>query len=85
MFIWVDKADEDTIHSIEDIKEVELVIVSRDKIIDYFKSLGWTINKLKKKCISFRTNSNEWFGSIDRNGLKFAYSDRLVENLLMSY
>ena len=79
MFIWLDKADKDTIHSIDDIKELELMIVSRDKIIEYLNGLGWTINKLKKKCIRLRTKSNEIFGSIDRDGLKFAYSDRLVE------
>lgn len=79
MFIWVDGMTGTNIQSVDDINSVEIALVRRDEIIKHLLSMGWTINKLMTKSNKIRTNPNEFMGSIEEFGCKFAFSTKLVE------
>lgn len=79
MFIWVDGMTNKHIQSVEDIKEVEIILVRREKILNYLSSMGWTLNNLINKSNKIRTNPNEYLGTLKQFGCKFAYSTQLVE------
>lgn len=48
LFCWLNKTKE-PFNSKEDIEELEIALVSRNRILDYLEELGWTISNLKIK------------------------------------
>lgn len=79
--VWVDKAKNCNINSIDDIIEAEVIIVRKSKLNEYFTSKGWTTNTLKKKAENIRLNANknENMGNFKTNGIKFSFSEYLPE------
>lgn len=87
LFVWIDKADNDIIVSETDIKEIEVALVSKNKIIEYLESIGWNKINLYKKAEKIRLSDNEYKGNLNRDGCKFVCSRHLVEqpvNILIS-
>ena len=85
--IWIDKADYDILEEVDDIKELEIALIDKQKLIDYLKSLGWTITKLHIKADRMRRNVKESQGDIETNGCRFVCSRKLAEkpvNVLVS-
>lgn len=85
--IWIDKADYDILEDIDDIKEMEIALIDKQKLIDYLKSLGWDIKKLHIKADRMRKDVKEPQGDIEMNGCKFVCSRKLAEkpvNVLVS-
>lgn len=69
LFIWL---DDDNI--------MEASLIEKQSLLDYLEhNLGWTKEKLRKKCENIRTNPNEPYGNIQTNGCKFSFSKHLVE------
>lgn len=65
----------------EDIKEVTVIIVTKDSIKDYLADKGWTAKNLKNKCKEIRSKGGYGvnMGNIQEHGLKFSYSQQLPE------
>lgn len=87
LFIWIDKAKNTHLKSVDDIQEMEISLVKKDKIIEYLDKIGWNCDKLIKKSIKMRDNPNEYKGKVEKDGCKFVYTDFLVEkpvNVLIS-
>ena len=87
LFIWIDKADKDILFHESEIKELEIALVDRDKIIRYLESLGWDADKLLIKGEKMRDDETEYGGNIYKHGCKFVCSRHLVEqpvNVLLS-
>lgn len=85
--IWIDKADYDILEDIDDIKEMEIALIDKQKLIDYLKSLGWDIKKLHIKADRMRKDVKEPQGDIEINGCRFVCSRKLAEkpvNVLVS-
>lgn len=78
LFCWFNKTKE-PFNSKEDIEELEIALVSRNRILDYLEELGWTISNLKIKDNKIRNNEKEYLGNIRRDGIKFSKSFQLVE------
>lgn len=78
LFCWLNKTKE-PFNSKEDIEELEIALVSRNRILDYLEELGWTISNLKIKDNKIRNNEKEYLGNIRRDGIKFSKSFQLVE------
>lgn len=78
LFCWLNKTKE-PFNSKEDIEELEIALVSRNRILDYLEELGWTISNLKIKDSKIRNNEKEYLGNIKKDGIKFSKSFQLVE------
>ena len=85
--IWIDKADYDLLEDIDDIKEMEMALVDKNKLMEYLQNLGWTVSKLNIKAERMRKNPKEPQGEIETNGCRFVCSRKLAEkpvNVLVS-
>jgi hypothetical protein len=85
--IWIDKADYDLLEDIDDIKEMEIALVDKNKLMEYLQNLGWTVSKLNVKADRMRKNPKEPQGEIETNGCRFVCSRKLAEkpvNVLVS-
>lgn len=79
LFVWVDKAKNDIITSVDDILEAEISLVWKQDIYDYFNSLGWTKDKLREKARRIRSGEDTNFGNYNENGCKFSFAQYLPE------
>lgn len=73
---------------IEDIKEIECYIVRKERLKQYFSSIGWDDEKLLEKAREIRrTNGRCDMLDIEKDGLRFCFSKQLPEkpiNVLVS-
>lgn len=82
LFIWIDKAKvnaKNLITNVDDIQQIEIALVTKDKIINYLDSLGWSIDKLLKKSQLILNNENETLFSEKYPEVRFCFSKQLVE------
>jgi hypothetical protein len=61
----------------EDIQEMEIMLINKDKVIAYLKDLGWTTEKLVSKCNAIDSGDTD-FGNIE-DGFKFSKSKHKIE------
>lgn len=82
LFVWIDKAlvnDKNLVVSTDDILELELAIVKKNKILDYLNKLGWTEEKLLKKSKLIMNNDDEPLFNDSSPEVRFFFSKKLVE------
>lgn len=79
LFVWINELKHGKIEDITSIKDIDVALVRKEKIIAYLESLGWTFDRLNRKMEDIRTNSNTNMGNIKQYGCKFSYSQQLVE------
>ena len=79
VFVWINKIENTLIRDISSLKDVDVALVSKNKIMEHLESIGWTKDKLKTKDNQIRNENDTNFGNINTNGCKFSYSDRLFE------
>lgn len=79
LFCWINKSLNNEILNCNDILEIEIALVLKEKIFDYLDSIGWNYDKLHEKCIKILSNSNEYLGDISKTEIKFSFSKQLVE------
>lgn len=87
LFVWIDKSDKDIISSVDDVKEIEVALVDKSKILSFLERLGWTEEKMLDKAQKMRENESEYGGNVYKHGCKFVCSRFLVEqpvNVLIS-
>ena len=87
LFVWIDKADKDIISSVNDVREIEVALVDKNKILSFLETLGWTVEKMLDKAQKMRENEAEYGGNVHKHGCKFTCSRFLVEqpvNVLIS-
>jgi len=87
LLCWIDRAKSDTPQDESDILEMEIALVRREAILAYLQHFGWDKRKLLRKARRIREQYHENLGSIETNGCKFVFSDKLVEkpvNVLIS-
>lgn len=78
LFCWLNKVDE-PFENENNIKELEIALVTKERILDFLEELEWSINKLKIKENKIRENDNEYLGNLKKDGIKFSKSFQLVE------
>lgn len=86
MFIWIPKAKQDVLTSVDDIEVMDCAFVLKSDIMELLKNKGWTKEKLKAKDEAIR-NGDRNMMNLYKDGLKFAYSDYLYEqpiNIILS-
>lgn len=73
LFIWIDDKGEG--------EKVEAALVRKEAIKEHIEALGWTREKLEEKSRQIREKNGIGinFGNIKRNGCKFSFSKKLVE------
>lgn len=79
VFVWINKIDGELIENIDTFKDVDVALVSKEKIILHLESLGWDVDKLLLKDERIRDGIDDNFGNIKKNGCKFSYSEKLFE------
>ena len=79
VFVWINKIEGELIEKVDSFKEVEVALVSKEKIMIYLESLGWDVDKLLIKDERIRDGIDDNLGDIRKNGCKFSYSERLFE------
>lgn len=79
VFVWINKIEGELIENVDSFKEVEVALVSKEKIMIYLESLGWDVDKLLIKDERIRDGIDDNLGDIRKNGCKFSYSERLFE------
>jgi len=87
LLVWIDKSDNNTISSCEEIRKAEIALVMKQDIYDYLASIGWDKDKLRQKELNIRNNNDKKFGNMKKNGCVFSYPAYLPEkpiNLLLS-
>lgn len=79
LFVWINELNHETIQDISSIKNIDVALVSKEKILNHLYSLGWDIDKLHKKTFQIRNEENPYMGNIKKNGCKFSFSKHLKE------
>ena len=79
LFVWINKLNHEKIVDISSIKDIDVALVKKERIIDYLTTLGWTLDKLERKIHQIREQTNVNMGNIKQYGCKFAYSQQLIE------
>ena len=79
LFVWINELNAETIQDISSIKNIDVALVSKEKILNHLYSLGWDIDNLHKKDIQIRNEENPYMGNIKKNGCKFSFSKHLKE------
>lgn len=79
MLIWIDSAKPEDLPNIDSIKNIQCSLVRKEAIIKYLEDNGFSEDKLEFKCHNIRENKNENLGNIKKYGLKFSFSQQLVE------
>lgn len=84
---WIIKSDVDKNITCEDVRQLELGLVSREKLKSYFHEIGWSEDKLSIKADKINNNPKEYGGDMKTNGYRFHKSPQFVEapvNLIIS-
>ena len=79
LLCWIDEAKVDKPKSIDDIISGEIILIRKDKLLEYLETVGWDINRLRIKAKEIRFDGNSNFGNLKDNGVKFSFSNNLVE------
>ena len=79
LFVWINELNNETIQDISSIKNIDVALVSKEKILNHLYSLGWDIDNLHKKDFQIRNEENPYMGNIKKNGCKFSFSKHLKE------
>ena len=79
VFVWINKIEDTLIKDISSLKDIDVALVSKNKIMEHLESIGWTKDNLKTKDNKIRNENDTNFGNINTNGCKFSYSNRLFE------
>ena len=79
VFVWINKIEGEHIVNINTFKDIDVALVSKEKIMLHLESLGWDIDKLLIKDERIRDGFDRNLGDIKKNGCKFSYSEHLFE------
>jgi hypothetical protein len=79
VFVWINKIDGELIENKDSFKDVDVALVSKEKIMFHLESLGWDVDKLFLKDERIRDGIDTKLGDIKKNGCKFVYSEHLRE------
>ena len=79
VFVWINELNHETIQDISSIKNIDVALVSKEKIINHLSSLGWTPERLHGKDYQIRNCDKPNMGNINKNGCKFSFSKHLKE------
>lgn len=79
VFVWINELNHETIQDISSIKNIDVALVSKEKIINHLSSIGWTSDRLIGKDYQIRNEENPYMGNIKKNGCKFSFSKHLKE------
>lgn len=79
VFVWINKIEGEHIIDTNTFKDVDVALVSKEKIMLHLESLGWDIDKLLIKDERIRDGFDRNLGDIKKNGCKFSYSEHLFE------
>lgn len=71
VLVWVDRTKSGSIESVEDILEVEVIVVRKERIDEYLESLGWTKERLKAQVEEIVNDFGNWSGTCEIDGLRF--------------
>ena len=77
LICYIDKATVPKHPTVEQIQVMEVMLVNKNKIIDYLVSHGWNRKALREKCDSIDAGDTD-FGRIEK-GYKFAKSRHKIE------
>lgn len=78
--IYITKCKVDRRPTIDDIQSVEIIIVAKRDILNYFKKLGWNRSSLLKKCDTIDSGKDTYMGNVYKDGMKFVKSQHKVES-----
>lgn len=79
VFVWINELRHETIQNVSSIKNIDVTLVSKEKILNHLSSLGWTPERLLVKDFQIRNYDNPNMGNIKKNGCKFSFSKHLKE------
>lgn len=79
VFVWINELNHETIQDISSIKNIDVALVSKEKILNHLYSLGWDKDKLHNKAFQIRNGENTYMGDIRENGYYFYFSKHLNE------
>lgn len=79
VFVWINELNHETIQDISSIKNIDIVLVSKEKILNHLTTLGWTPERLQAKDFQIRNYNKPNMGNIKENGCKFSFSKQLKE------
>ena len=79
LLVWINELKHDAIYNINSIKNVDVALVEKEKILNYLSTIGWNKEKLKIKNNNIRNNPYEYMVNIKKYNCKFSYSKQLIE------
>lgn len=79
VFVWINELNHEKILDESSIKNIDVALISKENIINYLYSIGWTQEKLNKKDFKIRTLNDINMGNINIHGCKFSFSKHLKE------
>ena len=82
LFVWIDKIEGKWQNKVEQIKEIEIALVRKQKLYDFFKNInvtGTEIVKCIKKIKDKKNAHGIYAGEMGKNNIHFSYSKYLAE------
>ena len=79
LFVWINELNHEKIIDMSSIKNMDVALVSKEKILNYLQSIGWDQKRLKRKLYKIRNYPDTYMGNINKHGCKFSHSTQLVE------
>lgn len=87
LLCYITKCDVDKFPKKCDIKEMEIILVSRNSLLEFLNRSGLGYDELLNKALNIYNGNDSYFGNIYLNGYKFSKSEKFVEspvNILIS-
>lgn len=78
LICYINRAKVNRYPKAEDLQEVEIMLINKEKILSYLENLGWTRDRLLAKCTLIDAGDTT-FGDIE-DGCKFAKSIHKIES-----
>ena len=71
VLVWVDRTKSESIESVDDILEAEVIVVRKERIDEYLESLGWSKERLKWQVEQILNDFENLEGTFEIGGLRF--------------
>lgn len=79
VFVWINELNHETIQDISSIKNIDVALVPKEKILNHLTTLGWTPERLIEKDFQIRNCYKPNMFDIRENGYKFSFSKHKKE------
>lgn len=80
LLCYITKCDVDRLPKKCDIKEMEIILISKKSLLEFLNRNGYDYDTLTRKALNIYEGKDKYFGNMYEDGYKFSKSDKFVES-----